>query len=296
MNLVQLLFYILIWIKIDMLYFMNWVTNVLVFLFHWFRIHLLFSFASIKIICLNFFNLFKIVLNRLKTINHKYNILKKACKSLILFGLVYHLTDLTKDYLNYKQVIELKLKVDNKIKMKMVSYTICMNNSHRYSGADDDFLQKINKLKIKITNYLTRKNESYRFNGIFKELLKDWRIKNVLNIEANDFYINPDFERNLIIYYRHIKDGFYLTFHPEGENKFIESFFSNSYKRWKIIIHQSKTYSHFEIHNRYNLKLFEVYNPQIEVVKVDYLPFPYSTDCIEYSDKQKKPILAKISN
>ena len=97
----------------------------------------------------------------------------------------------------------------------------------------------------------------------------------------------------MLVYYRHIEDGFCLTFPPDNNSLYIENFESTFYKKWKLIVHEPHTHSHFEIQNRHNLKLFEYYTTRFGVVKVDYLPFPYSTDCIVYSDKQQNKFWLK---
>ena len=255
------------------------IVQILVYIFDWIQTYSFYIQFFMKLVIFFVFNKVTIISYSLRHTNHKFGILKKVCKFLILFGLVYQLIDLTEDYLNYNYVIELIMKnMNNETLNRRPGYTLCMNNSQHDEEAHQFYLEDLEFNKEKIINELNRRNMTDKINTTLRVLYKQWRLKAVIY-----HFRNIDLSK-LVVHYRLIKDGFCLTFNP-GQTD-IKVFYSYFYYRLQLTIHQPHNPSHFNIKNQFHIKQAALCKTLIKLTKIDYLPYPFETDCIEYSKKQ----------
>ena len=173
---------------------------------------------------------------------------------LLLFS--YQFYDMIYDYFQYNYTIELSFESSSRI---LPSITVCIEDKYKF-----------------VTN------ERKPFSGI-----------TILCIIRTEKFYSFCYEKYVYLRYRHKE--ICLTFFNNKTNdywtllgtKFSAVFFSQYYRKQKIIIHQPGTLSHFEMNNIYLSEYYQLSNFFIRKVTKYLLPKPFSTDCNDYNQKEK---------
>ena len=201
----------------------------------------------------------------------------KVVKTLILFGFVYQLYDLTRDYLRYNYLIEVNIRDAVSI---VPSITICIRSWDQMSP----HLFHRPKNIVNKTIYCT----FYREGDLNKKLSCD-------QIDGQ-------------IWMRYKKNSICLTFLNRADlmgniNMYGMSIRAYLFRRAEYFIHPAYSHSHFERTNHFNFELTPIIKTKIkttvggrlEIKKWEQtlLPYPYSTNCFDYSINRRNNIRPK---
>ena len=199
----------------------------------------------------------------------KSQITRKLVKTLILIGFVYQLYDITHEYLRFTYSIEVNVKP---VFAVIPSVTICVDQRH----------------EIKSSKTFTITTNPY--NRTIFCLYHD--------SSRNGFYSCDDFDAQTFIRYK--KNSICLTY--LNQDKYIETkilvLAAALYNRAEFIFHPPYTPSHFERSNKFVIKMESMSEQKGADIKVKkfvqiLLPFPYSTNCFDYSVNRRNNIWPK---
>ena len=201
------------------------------------------------------------------TYKMKSQIPRKVVKILILIGFVYQLYDLTRDYLRYNYEIDLQVKQGFSY---VPSVTICVNPLHRMSSSTNWNNSYLSHMKTLTCKYM------------------DYYLFEYYSCEAVDPFIFIRFKNNTIC----------LTHLNAGYNETVITydfrFAALSHQRAEFIFHPRFHPSHFERSNRFIVGKGDR-SAKIQVNRLDktLLPFPYSTNCFDYSINRRNNVSSK---
>ena len=200
----------------------------------------------------------------------KSQIPRKVVKTLILIAFVYQLFDLTRDYLRYEYLIDVDVKREYSF---VPSVTICVNPLHRMIS----------------TNY---SNSYDLFNKTFgcKYWINDrnyW--SSCLDLDS---IVSVRFKNNTVCL-TYLYSAHYLDYHA--------FYFTASFSRAEFIFHQYFHPSHFERSNRFKVNIMDRKKQIGAMLDVKrwaktLLPFPYSTNCFDYSINRRNNVSPKSQN
>ena len=201
-------------------------------------------------------------------LNMNSQIPRKVLKTLILIGFVYQLYDLTADYLRFNYLIEVEVKPVFEV---IPSVTICVNPLHwKYHGKSNLTKSYINDIHC---NYITTNRSTYPCQLIDEQI---W-IRRKRNSICLTFSNRP---RTLDHYYHYIR------------------FNADHFSRAEYTLTPNYIHSHFErknhfILNRRKTEYFNQANFEAKKWEQTLLPFPYSTNCFDYSFNRRNNIRPK---
>ena len=194
---------------------------------------------------------------------------RKVVKTLILIGFVYQLYDLTADYLRYNYLIEVDVRPGIAV---VPSVTVCVNEYQRDAGS-----------------VISLQNDGINWSivCVYSPIHVEW--EDCLDIDET-------------VWIRRKDNSICLTFLNSdkrilGNSTFI--FCSVILRRTEFIFHPAFTHSHFERANR--IVLYEELidkkpnqaHIQMKKWEQTLLPFPFLTNCFDYSINRQNNIRPK---
>ena len=201
-----------------------------------------------------------------------YQISRKIMKFFILVAFLYHLFDLTQEHLQHEYLINVEVKEAYSL---VPSVTICVNPLHRMS-------------------YSRKWKNSY---VLFNETLIcgywDYNYSRYIRCEEFDPEVFIRFKNNTVC----------LTYlNNAGHFKYnIFHFFAKSFRRAEFIFHLNFQPSHFERSNSFIVHIGKIIRQMGALLQVNrwdktLLPFPYATNCFDYSINRRNNVSPKSEN